>query len=245
MGAVALDYGAAGVAVREDLRAAHAMLLDTFRRAGSWFSGAQRNAVAEEARLAVRCPLCRERKAALSPDHVAGTHRTTGALSAPLVELIHRVRTDPGRLSRRFFEAVTGADLRDGAYVEAVGIVAFTAGLDFLCRALGIPPFPLQDPIPGAPSGHRPQRLTEGVAWVPMLAPEDASGPDADLYGGATFVPHIVRALSLVPEHVRALRSFSQAHYVALTDLTARRAIDRPQIELVAARVSALNQCFY
>ena len=104
---------------------------------------------------------------------------------------------------------------------------------------------PLLDPIPGAPSGHRPQGLTEGVAWVPMLAPEDASGPDADLYGGSSFVPHIVRALSLVPDHVRTLRSWSAAHYVALTDLTARRAIDRPQIELVAARVSALNQCFY
>jgi hypothetical protein len=243
--AVALDYSAAGVEVREDLRAAHAMLLDYFRRAGSWFSGAQRNAIAEETRLAVRCPLCRERKAALSPDHVAGAHQTTGALSAPLVELIHRVRTDPGRLSRRCFEAVTKAGLDDGHWVEAVGIVAFTAGLDFLCRALGTPPFPLLDPIPGAPSGQRPRGLTEGVAWVPMLAPEDASGPDADLYGGSSFVPHIVRALSLVPDHVRTLRSWSAAHYVALTDLTARRAIDRPQIELVAARVSALNQCFY
>jgi hypothetical protein len=240
-----LDYTAAGAPIRDDLRATHAMVLEHFSRPGCWFSGRERIAIAAESRLAVGCPLCRERRSALSPEHVQGEHATTGALKPPLVELIHRVRTDPGRLSRRFFDAVIAAGLRDGEYVEAVGIVALAAGLDFLCRALGVPVLPLPGPLPGVPSRHRPSGLQEGIAWVPLLPPEAASGPDADIYGGADFVPNIVRALSLVPDHVRVLRTWSDAHYVALRDLTARRAIDRPQIELVAARVSALNECFY
>jgi alkylhydroperoxidase family enzyme len=243
--AVALDYSAADAEIREDLRAAHAMALDHIRRPGSWFSGVERNAIAAESRLSLDCPLCRERKGALSPEHAAGRHRSTGALPEALVDLVHRVRSDPARLSRRVFQAALDAGLSDGEYVEAVGIVALTAGLDTQCRALGIPPFPLPGALPGAPSGHRPQGLREGIAWVPVLAPEDATGPDADVYGGSDFVPNIVRALSLVPDHVRALRSWSEAHYVDLRDLDARRAIDRQQIELVAARVSALNECFY
>jgi hypothetical protein len=242
---VELDYGAARAEVREDLRAAHREMIDTLRRPGAWFSGAERHAIAEEARLAQGCPLCRERKEALSPEQARGTHATTGELPAALVEVIHRVRTDPGRLSRRVFESALAAGVSVGEYVEAIGIASFVAGLDSQCRALGIPAFPLAPPLPGAPSRRLPEGLREGIAWVPLLAPEDLREPEADLYGGSSFVPNIVRALSAVPDHVRALRRWSTAHYVALTDFDARRAIDRMQIELVAARVSALNRCFY
>lgn len=245
MDAIALDYAAANVPIRDDLRAAHGMVLDSIRRPGSWFTGAERVAIAAESRLALRCPLCRARKTALSPEHAKGAHATQGSLAPALVEIIHRVRSDPGRLSRRVFETAIAAGVSVGEYVEAVGIVAFCAGLDAQCRALGIPEFPLPHPLAGEPSGHVPQGLEEGIAFVPLLAPEKATGPEADLYGGASFVPNIVRALSLVPDHVRALREWSSAHYVALTDLAARRAIDRTQIELVAARVSARNECFY
>ena len=83
------------------------------------------------------------------------------------------------------------------------------------------------------------------MAWVPLLAPENASSVDADVYGDSQFAPNIVRALSLVPDHVRTLRKWIASHYIDLGDIGARRAIDRQQIELIAARVSALNECFY
>jgi alkylhydroperoxidase family enzyme len=161
------------------------------------------------------------------------------------VDVIHRLRTDPGRLSRRWFDTVRADGLAEGEYVEAVGIVAMTAGIDAFCRALGMAPLPLPAALPGAPSGHRPEGLTSGIAWVDLLEPDNAGGEDADLYAGAGFVPNIMRALSSIPQHVRVLRQWSDANYVALSDMTARRAIDRQQIELVAARVSALNGCFY
>ena len=240
-----LDYEGAEAVVRDDLQAAHLMVLEHVRRPGNWFSGAVRTAIAQETRQASACRLCRDRKASLSPDHADGSHSTTGELTQALVDVVHRIRSDPGRLSRRVFDNALGSGITVGEYVEAVGVVALVAGLDTQCRALGIAQFGLLEPLLGDPSLELPTGLEEGVAWVPMLAPAAATGAEADIYGGSSFVPNIVRALSAVPDHVRVLRKWSDAHYVALMDLNARRAIDRMQIELVAARVSALNECFY
>ena len=52
-----------------------------------------------------------------------------------------------------------------------------------------------------------------------MIAPEDATGPEADLYGDAEVVPNIVRALSLVPPEVRALRRAADTHYVPVAQV--------------------------
>jgi len=133
-------------------------------------------------------------------------------------------------------------------YVELVSVTSVMAGLDYFARALGVAPLPLPTPLAGEPSRHRPAGAKDGGAWVPIIDPADASGPEADLYGGGDFVPNIVRAMSLVPDEVRVLRRSTDAHYVPVAqipDPTYHRALARPQMELVAARVSALNQCFY
>ena len=138
--------------------------------------------------------------------------------------------------------------LEEGPYVEAVGVVTLLAGVDYFARSLGVPPFPLPEPRPGEPSGHRPRAARPGEAWVSMIAPRDAEGPEEDLFGGAELVPNIARALSLVPDHVRVLRDLSSSHYMdfrQIPDPTVRKDLDRAQMELVAARVSAMNECFY
>jgi hypothetical protein len=247
-GEIRLDYAAAGAPVGDDLREAHRRILEHLRAPGTWWTGAERIAVATEARRASACGLCRARKDALSPGAVAGRHDALADLPAAAVEVAHRVRSDPARLSRAWFESITAADLGVPAYVELVGVVAMAAGLDFFARAMGIPPFALPAPVPGEPSRALPAAAQPAGAWVPMIAPEDATGPEADLYGGEAFVPNIMRALSLVPDEARALQRSSAAHYLPvgrIGDPTARRALDRMQMELVAARVSALNQCFY
>ncbi len=248
---IAVEYAGAGVAVRGDLRDAHRTLLDALRRPGAWFTGAERVAIADESRRAPSCALCVARKAALSPEQARGEHERTpagAALPAAAVEVAHRVRTDAGRLTRTWFERTIASGIAAGPYVEVVGIAALLAGLDYFCRALGVPPLPLPAPLPGAPSRHRPAGLRSGIAWVPLLAPEDARGPEADLYDAAAVIPNIARALSSVPDHVRLLQQATRSHYLPLSDLgnpLKGRAIDRMQIELVAARVSAINECFY
>jgi len=235
------------VPVRKDLVAAHRFLLDHMRTPGTWWTGEERVAIATEARGAARCALCRARKASLSPSAATGRHDGPHVLPENVVDAVHRIRTDPARLSRSWFDGVIAGGLDVARYVELVGVSTLLAGLDYFARAFGVPPFPLPAPRPGEPSRHRPAGAKAGGAWVPMIAPEDATGPEADLYGGG-FVPNIMRALSLVPDEVRALRRSSGAHYVPveqIPDPTVRRALARPQMEFVAARVSALNECFY
>lgn len=88
-------------------------------------------------------------------------------------------------------------------------------------------------PVPMVDEIHRvttdAARLTE--KWGPAAAPRPPR-----------------RALSLVPAEVRAWRDVSAAQYLGEKEMVrfgSVRAIDRSQIELVAGRVSALNECFY
>jgi hypothetical protein len=244
-----LDYTAAGVPVREDLRAAHRLIWEYVRAPGNWWTGAERVAIAAEVRHAVRCPLCGARKLALSPNAVAGEHAQAAALPATVVDVIHRIRTDPGRLSQPWFESVVAGGLDVPHYVELVSVVTLVGGVDYFCRSLGLAPFPLPEPLPGAPTGYLPASAKSGTAWVPMIAPEDAAGPEADMYPPSPFIPNIVRALSLVPNAVRTMWRSSDAHYLPVAEIgnpAARpAALDRMQTELIAARVSAINECFY
>jgi hypothetical protein len=243
-----LDYSAAGVAVRGDLAASHRALLEHIASPGAWFTGAERVAIARESRAAPNCSLCRERKAALSPFAVEGRHDAASDLPEVVVEVAHHIRSDSGRLSRKWFDGVLDSGLDDARYVEIVGLVTLLAGLDYFARALGLAPPALPEPRPGEPSRQRPAGARAHGSWVPTVAPEDASGPEEGLYGDAPFVPNIMRACSLVPDATRMLVLESNSHYVRvdqIADPTVSRDLSRPQMELVAARVSALNECFY
>src|SRR5947208_15656262 len=76
----AVDYEGAPAPVREDLREAHRFILDHVRSPGTWWSGADRAAMAAQARAAVRCALCRGRRQSLSAGAVRGRHDGPGPL---------------------------------------------------------------------------------------------------------------------------------------------------------------------
>ena len=133
--------------------------------------------------------------------------------------MVHRIRSDPARLSRSWFDGVIAAGLEVTRYVELVSVTSLMAGLGYFARALGVEPLPLPVALPGEPSRHRPAGAKECGAWVLMIDPADAAGPEADLYGNGDFVPNIVRALSLVPDEVRVLRRSTDAHYVQVAQI--------------------------
>lgn len=237
-----LSYESAPFAVRGDLTAAHQRAWQHLSHPGTWWTGEQRVAIAAETRKAQSCSLCQKRKAAVSPSAIEGGHDSLAALPESLVDVIHRIRTDPGRLTQRWYQQVLASGVSDAAYVEIVSVAATVVAVDTFARGLGIPAPALPDPVGGQPSHARPESAKLDVAWVPMI------GAEADLYGTGAFIPNIGRALSLVPAEAHAFFDLSAAHYFSLDDLmdvTKGRAISRPQIELIAARVSALNQCFY
>jgi hypothetical protein len=245
-----ISYAEARTPVRADLIQAHEQLWQNLAEPGTWWTGAERVAIAAEVRVARACPLCTDRKSALSPAAVEGQHDTHGVLPSSVVDMIHRISTDPGRLSQNWYERLLADGVEDTHYVEALGVVVRTVSIDSFCRGVGIPPHPLPTPIPGEPSRRRPPQAQTDVAWVPMIPSGQETGPDADIYWGQP-APNVARAMSLVPDEVRAsLHILLPAQYLDPTkgiDPThsGGRAISRAQMELLAARVSALNECFY
>ena len=245
-----ISYAATEIPVRPDLVEAQQHVWQKLSEPGTWWTGAERVAIAAEVRNAWTCRLCIDRKAALSPSAVAGEHDTLGVLPSAMVEMIHRITTDPGRLSKDWYEGLLADGVEDTHYIEALGVVIRTVSIDSFCRGLGVPAHPLPTPIPGEPSRRRPPQAQIDVSWVPMIPNGQETGPDADIYWGQP-VPNVIRAMSLVPDEVRSsIHSLLVAHYMEMAqafDPTSNggRAISRAQIELLAARVSALNQCFY
>ncbi len=125
-----LSYQAAPVPIRDDIVAAHQRSWQRLARPGTWWDGAQRVAIAAETRQATACVLCRERQAALSPSAITGTHDSTGAIPEPLVEVIHRIRTDASRLTKAWYQQMLEGGLDDTAYVEMVGVIATIIAID-------------------------------------------------------------------------------------------------------------------
>jgi hypothetical protein len=249
-------YGHAPFAVRADIVAAHQQAWSRLAHPGTWFSGAARLAIAAEVRHAPQCALCLRRKQALSPYGVDGGHDNLGVLPARVVEQIHRIVTDPGRLTRTWFDGVAASGTPDTEYVEIVGVVATVVSIDTFCRALGVPPHALPAAISGEPLRRRPRTAHQrGEAWVPMIHPKDLEGeletPEeqklATYWGGV--LANIRRALSLVPEEAYAWFQLVETQYLPgrwMRDFANEyRAITHAQIELIAGRVSVLNQCFY
>ncbi len=243
-----LAYPASPVVIRDDIIAAHQRAWQRLARPGTWWSGAQRVAIAAETRQATACAFCQQRQASLTPAAMTGAHAHLGALPHAVVEVIHRIRIDASRLTEQWYNQMRASGLSDAAYVETVGIVATTIAIDTFTAALGLPLHALPTPIDGFPSRSRPAGATTGLAWVPTVAPEAVSATEHDLYANLSGV-HIHQALSLVPAEVTGFFDLDAVHYLpdaALRDFGHEyRAITHAQIELLAARVSVLNQCFY
>lgn len=228
-------------------------------RAGGWFSGASRIAIAEAARQAVDCVFCHKRKAALSPYEVRGEHAAGAAaetsrenqapeLPAALLDAVHRIATDPGRLSQAWHDELIAAGVVSEELVEATSIVGLVRISDSLSRALGQPIRELPAAEAGEPKKQKASGTTLERGWVPMVDPEKAEGLVAMMYerveAGSGFVFNVARALTSVPE---ALRDFFSAFFpnYAVSGPVADGGLNRTQVELLASTTSAWNDCFY
>lgn len=215
---------------------------------GGWFSGIERVALAAEVRAARGCALCAERRAALSPCSVGGDHAAAQGLSAAAVEAVHRISTDPGRLSQRWYDETLASGLRPEEVVEITGIAGVVTIADTLAAALGNTLRALPEPLPGEPARALVPGTEVSGGWVPMVHPDRAEGPVKDMYamvrGSAGFVFNVARALTAVPVAlVGFFRAFSP-NYNTHGDVPEGGLI-RTQVELLAATTSSLNDCFY
>jgi hypothetical protein len=248
--APAIDYRNTGIAVRGDIIASQTRAWESLGAPGTWWTGAERVAIAREVRAALRCPGCAERKAALSPYALIAPHVADTDLPPAVVDAVHRVVTDPGRLSRRWVGEVIAAGVSDAQLVELVSVVCTVMVIDGFARAIGADPAPLPAPVAGDPSRRRPAEAIDEGYFVPTIPFAVGQRPEVGLYEPAPFMPNVGRGLSLVPDAVRTARDLMVAHYMKYEQVAtdwepSDRPITRSQIELVAARTSAKNDCFY
>lgn len=132
---------------------------------------------------------------------------------------------------RRGWVDSTADDLRYPRYVELVGITSRLAAVDTFHIGLGVGLEPLPDPEPGDPSHVEEPSARPGAAWVPMV-------------GGAS----ITQALSLVDAESVAQEDLHGPLYLTyegMAEYDYVGGLSRAQMELVAARTSAINECFY
>jgi len=208
--------------------------IESFGLAGDWLTAEQRIEAWQQVRDARTNELDRARASAISPNAVEGAHEPAGSLSAPAVEVLHRIASDPGRLTRSWANEMI-AELGEETYVELVGLAAKASALDMFFWALHGEDAPLPTAsIAAEPARDRPDDVGEVGAWVAQTT--------------AVTMANVSRSLSLVPVTNAAWIALVQAMYsrgAQFVEMEWDRALSRPQVELVAARTTAENECFY
>jgi len=223
--------------VRRSVLDSHRSAYETFTRPGTWFTGDEKISILREARHASQCTLCLKRKNALSPFAVKGQHDALEKLSENIIDVIHRLMTDSGRLTETWFRSVIESGLSREEYVEIVGAVSTLIILDSFATGLGSDLASVGEAQSGEPSRVTNDNVLDCGAWVPLFnLPQEATDT------GLPTAPNIFRAMGLVPSAIEHFFGVMRAHY-GLSNMDV--GISRSQVELIAARVSALNQCFY
>lgn len=243
------EYEDSPYTIRPGLSAAYRRYWQALANPGTWFTGAERVAIAAEVRNALICPFCRERKNALSPYTVQGEHLCGDSLDPKVVDAVHRVITDQTRITQKFISDNVAQGFSEEQYVELVGIAVTVFSIDEFNRALGLPVEPLPEPEPGNASHYRPEQAARGTGFVAMVPVDGATGQESDLWE-AGKTANVLRALTLVPNAMREWMMVGDEQYLSMNGMTRfgdmpGRSINRMQIEVVAGRVSSINECFY
>ncbi|WP_419551845.1 alkylhydroperoxidase-related (seleno)protein [Candidatus Poriferisodalis sp.] len=222
--------------IRDDLAAAHGEVSTRWARPGTWWAAAQRAEIVRQVRAARdhRTEASEVLPPWVQPSSIEGLVDADGPLPTAAVDAIWRITNHPGTLTEDWYQSIIDRGVDPLAYVELVGVVAQANCVDRFADALELPRIDLDEPADGPPT-------TEGASaavkyhWVPT----------ADIK-----MPNVIKALSAVPAENESLFILSDAQYVPMERVRGelindQNSLNRPQIELLAARTSKLNECFY
>ena len=209
--------------VRADLRDAHTASLAHVVSPGARFTGERRRAIARaaiDAYLAVDPP----------PPWV----RPYGDLA---LDVAHRLGRSAGTITEQWYEQVITEGLHPLEWVEIVGVVIAALPPVAFARAIGASIPELPPAVDGPPTGHEAAELAPATLnWVPVAAPADQTAS-------------VVQALSALPDEWDNLWRLAEVQYMSdrqMDDpLWNRGTLSRPQMELVAARLSLIRECFF
>ena len=226
------EYAQTDLPIRDKTIAAQRMSWEVIANPGRWWTGAERVEIARVGRAA------RDFEAAGSE-----------LLPEAAVYAIQKLVVDNANLNRDWYgEIIASEGMTEDRYVELVAVVVHALSIDEFHRALGLELEPLPQPIAGEPTRQRPAAAEQKYSWPPIVPKSGLNPGDEMLYGPMEWGANVISALSLIPENVRWLHDLSEGHYLSFAEMRQPdplRAVSRSQIELIAARVSAINECFY
>lgn len=128
-------------------------------------------------------------------------------------------------------EEMRTAGLDDAALVETLGIVARLAAIDTFAFSLDVDTARIEPTLDTEATRDIAGNAALDGGWLPTVGP--ASPPNA---------------LSMLPSEHHSMHDIHGVLYLsipAMGDLDASRGLHRTQMELVAARTSLLNDCFF
>ena len=150
----------------------------------------------------------------------------------PIISVVGSSGAGTSTVKDTFEKIVEG--LGEDRYAELASIVSQMVPIYSLSDILGYVREKLPDIEAGKPSYTRPGDLIDGVGFLPTFP--------------ANGLPHVAVSLSLAQADnarrmllVRAM--YSGTNFAEM--IWNHRNLSRQQIELVAARTSAINECFY
>jgi hypothetical protein len=210
-------------AVRADLADAHRRSLAHVAAPGARFTSARRLQIADAAIAAF-----------LDPDPAPPWVRPYGDL--PL-DVAHRLARHAATITLEWYERVITEGMHPLEWVEVVGVVVSVLPPVAFARAIGEPLPMLPPPVDGEPTGHEAAELAPArLNFVPVAAPADRTAS-------------VVQALSALPDEWDNLWVLAEAQYMGDRDmddpLWNRGTLSRPQMELVAGRLSLVRECFF
>lgn len=187
---------------------------------GSFFSGAERIQIAA---------LARARR--------HGDDRPATTLSAALVETVETFSDRAHTITAQWVDTRAAAGISRFAYVELLAVTCFAVVADTFEYGIGACGIgdglhPLPDPEPGHPTGAVDEQATVDGGWVPTVGP--------------AFPP---TGFSAIPAEHRLMHTLHRELYISVPKMfdldLVRDGLARDQMELVAARTSLVNDCFF
>lgn len=218
--------------IRADLDEAHTEVAMRWATTGSWWSGVERLSMVEEVR---RARDFAELAPWESPSQIEGLVSKDHVLPEAVVDAIWRITSHPGTLTAEWHASILGRGVHPEAYVELVAVVAQANAVDRFADALNLDRVELPAPDASEPAKISETALQVSSHWVPT----------ANIKG-----PNVLKALSAVPFENESLSLLSSVQYVRFGDLLSdlvskQNSLSRMQVEVIAARTSKLNECFY
>ena len=209
--------------MRDDLAEAHRRSLAHVASPGARLTAARRVQIAEVAR-----------EAYLAVEPSPPWVRPFDDLA---LDVAYRLARHAGTITEQWYEQIISEGMHPLEFVEILGVVVATVPPIAFARGAGLPLPVLPAPTAGEPTGREAEELAPAkLNWVPVAAPADQ-------------VASVVQALSALPDEWDNLWRLAGAQYMSdrqMDDpLWNRGTLSRPQMELIAGRLSLIRECFF